>query len=135
MSALWLLIVVFAVWRVTSLIARERGPFAIGIHLRSAFGVYHRPSGAVGYDPSGELMLNPITGLERVDGLLHEVAQGLTCIWCCSVWVSLMLTPFLTTVAPELVFDGRSWLIVSLAVSGVVIVLENGREGQARKAG
>lgn len=133
MTALWLLIVAFSVWRVTSLVARERGPFAVGVRLRSLFGVYHTPTGEVGYEPDGELMLSPVTRIGWLDGLLHEVALGMTCLWCGSVWIALLLTPFLMIVAPELVFSVISWLIVSLAVSGAVIVLESWRDGRTQK--
>lgn len=125
MIVLWLLVTIMATWRLTSLIARERGPFAIGSRARSIFGVHHTPDGRPAHDLDGELLLNPVTASARVDAVLHEIALGMTCLWCCGVWVSLGMTLLLSFLAPELVFDGRSYFVVTLAVSAGVIAFDH----------
>ncbi len=125
MTVLWLLVTIAATWRVTSLIARERGPFALGRRFRSLFGVHHGADGKPVHDIDGELLLNPVTSSARLDGFLHEIAVGMTCLWCCSVWVSLGMTLLLSHLASELVFDGRSYFAVMLAISAGVIAFDN----------
>lgn len=123
MTVLWLVIAVFAAWRITSLIAGERGPFAVGVRFRKLFGVQHDPDGSPNrYE--GEVLLNPVTRWAWVDDLLHEVAIGMTCTWCCSVWVSSVLTLLLRPLVPEIIFDPTSYVLVALAMSAGVIALD-----------
>ena len=122
MFCLWFLIAVLSAWRITALISYERGPFAIGVRLRSLFGVYHDGS-APSYDEDGELRLMPVTPWATVDAGLHEIALGMTCVWCCSVWVSLVLTLVLARVS-AMVFDLPSYVLVALAMSSGVIVVQ-----------
>lgn len=124
MSVLWLVLTLLATWRLTSLVARERGPLAIGRRFRSLFGVFHGPDDKPAYDEDGELMLNPVTPWARVDSALHEIALGLTCLWCCGVWVSFLFTLLLAYLAPDLVFNAPSYLVVSLATSAGVIAFD-----------
>lgn len=128
MTAIWLLVTVFATWRLTSLVSRERGPFAIGVRVRSLFGVFHEPDGSPSRDEDGDLRLNPVTPFRTVDALLHEIGLGLTCMWCCSVWVSMALAFLLREVAPEIVLGTGSYLLVVLALSGGAILMEALRE-------
>lgn len=124
MIALWLLIAVLVTWRITSLLARERGPLAIFTRLRSVFGVYHEPDGSPAFDEdSGEVLLNPIFD-NRLDDALHEIARGMTCIWCLSVFVAAGITAKLADLLPEVVYDGWSWLLVALALSAATIFAE-----------
>lgn len=60
----------FAVWRVTSLIAQEKGPFGIFERLREKVGISHYASGEV---------------CEIPDKFFCEL---FSCVWCLSVWVS-----------------------------------------------
>jgi len=114
----WLLVIVsLATWRLTSLLARERGPLSIGTHLRSMLGVDHDESGSPQIDAMGGLCYHVVTPWEGVDNILQEIAQGMTCMWCCSVWVAgLGLLLFQ--------LDLLSWIMYTLAVSTVVIGLE-----------
>ncbi|MBK8035303.1 MAG: hypothetical protein IPK17_38525 [Chloroflexi bacterium] len=112
-----LLVGVLATWRLALLAGQERGPFAIGVRLRQLVGVHHHPDGSVAWE-GGEVLLNPVTRSARVDAVLHEIAQGLTCLWCCSIWVGLAVAAALTPLI------GLPYLLVALALSGGAIFLE-----------
>ena len=59
-----------AVWRVSSLIVEEEGPFHMFRKIREATGIQHDESGAIWIVPD-------------------TFAAGLlSCIWCASVWVA-----------------------------------------------
>jgi hypothetical protein len=62
------LILGLAVWRLTSLLVEEQGPWYIFERLRYWLGVR--------YDEHSE----------RYG--MNVIAEGLTCIWCASVWVA-----------------------------------------------
>jgi hypothetical protein len=67
-EALRFLMLTLAVWRVTSLLHREDGPWYIFAQLRKFIGVY--------YDE-----------FSRLQGR-NVVARALTCFWCSSVYVA-----------------------------------------------
>ena len=63
------LVKALAVWRITSLLQRERGPYDVFGKLRDAVGV-------------------------RYDEMTHpygetEIARAFVCFWCLSFWVAL----------------------------------------------
>lgn len=105
-----------ATWRLASLFSGERGPFAIGEWVRSRFGVFHNAQGEPMFEESGEVKLGPVTDSPETDELLHEVAHGLTCFWCCSIWVAAILASWSK---PYTGF--RSWLMTVLALSTAAI--------------
>ena len=92
-----LLITILATWRIASLIAREDGPWNIFLRLRLKLGFE--------YNVKSELIAET------------ELARGIECIWCNSLWIA----PF--TVLP-LVSDPLEWIFHVLAVSTGVIVVE-----------
>lgn len=80
-----------ATWRVSNMLVSERGPFDIFVWVRTQTGIQHYPDGDVAHaDPK-----NP-----------------LSCLWCTSVWVGLLLC-----IAPK-------WLLRALAASAVAIVIK-----------
>lgn len=123
-ALLWLFVAALAAWRLTSLVARERGPFALGVLVRRCFGVHHDVDGTPARDEGGDVLLNPVTALPFLDRVLHEIGLAITCVWCCSVWISALLVLLLRAVAPALVFDLSSFLLITLALSAAVIGLE-----------
>ena len=68
-----LLIGSLAVWRISALIAYERGPFAIFTRIRSAVGIDHFDDG------------RPDT-----DNVHGELGKLLACVWCLSPWIGLV---------------------------------------------
>jgi len=102
-----LVVLILAAWRLTSLLSSEAGPFAILDRLRHAAGVRYDSDGI----PFG----------------LNELARGLVCPWCLSVWVGGIF--------------GLAWLLwpavtvfvaLPLAVSGGVVVVHSIVEGWER---
>jgi len=72
-SVVSMLVLVLACWRLTSLMVQEEGPFGMFAKFRHLIGV-RRIEGAT--TPYGT----------------NVVAEGLSCVWCCSVWVGAALT-------------------------------------------
>lgn len=104
-----------AVWRIGNLFAHERGMFGVATRFRSLFGVAHEFDGTPSLDrESGEVLLNP---LDTLEDLRHELAQGITCVWCNSLWIA----PF---VALALAEGLASWLLYTLALSAVACLLD-----------
>jgi hypothetical protein len=64
-------ILALATWRLTSLVVREEGPWCILARLRHRIGVRSTDAGV----PYG----------------LNVMAEGLTCVWCTSVWTATFL--------------------------------------------
>ena len=62
-----------AVWRVSAMVAYERGPFAMFQHIRDAAGIKHFDDGS------------PDT-----DDLKGELARLLSCVWCLSPYFALV---------------------------------------------
>lgn len=89
------LVITLVVWRISSLLTAERGPFDVLGKFRDAVGVkYDEMSRCVGK---------------------NEVASTLCCIWCTSVWIGLMA---------GLLFFTSDWLLYGLALSAGAIVVE-----------
>ena len=93
------LISILAVWRISSLLVREDGPFDAFLKLRTKAGIQ--------FD-------------EYSNPKVTSVWAGiLSCIWCCSVWVSFVIA-FLNK--PVNIFD---YFQKALALStGAIIVDE-----------
>ena len=101
-SPLDLLIGALAVWRLSAMIAYERGPFKLFYRIRSAVGILHYDDGS------------PDTDLAT-----SELQQMLLCVWCSSPWLAgLWLVGYLLIPEITLVASGI------LALSAVAITLE-----------
>jgi hypothetical protein len=95
-----LLIYILATWRMSSLLARESGPWNTFERLRHLLGVRRDDMG------------NTYT--------LNKLADGVICTWCNSVWFGALWAA-LAFVAPWLAF----WLALPLALSaGAILVSE-----------
>lgn len=71
MTLTYLLIFILAAWRITSLLVHEDGPFFVFKRLREITGIAH--------DENGDVFEVP----ETFWAILFS------CVWCCSIWVSL----------------------------------------------
>lgn len=96
MDALTFIVIAFAVFRLTSLLHRESGPFAIFDKFRYMIGIRNE---------GGRIIAR------------NELAEAFICFMCLSVWIAL---PF------ALVFFGISWeaFLYWLAFSGAAILIE-----------
>ena len=74
-----LLLTALAAWRIASLLVDEAGPWGVFSRLRYRAGV----RGIVVMDPAGKP-----TAARTAQGWL---AEGLTCVWCVSVWAAMLL--------------------------------------------
>lgn len=90
-----------AVWRISSLLVRERGPFNVFVHLRAMAGIQHDDNGLPWIIPD------------------RFFSQLLGCVWCSSVWVGILFLPFLLF-SPEWSLK----LSIPLALSASAILLD-----------
>jgi hypothetical protein len=93
-----LLIASLAVWRISSLLAREDGPWDIFVRFRLMIGFK--------YNKSSEL--------EATNGF----AKGLECVWCSSLWFAAIAALIMVHTS----FYG--WLLYMLAISAGAIIVE-----------
>ena len=91
-------IISLAVWRISSLLAREDGPFDVLARIRAFVGVE--------YDAESEMFGT------------NGFAKGLICVWCNSVWFSAVGAIFIA----DNVFE---WFAYTLAISTVAIMVDS----------
>jgi hypothetical protein len=103
-----LVTLVLATWRLSSLLAQEAGPFDAFARLRLAVGVWYDDDG----EPHGRSVL----------------AQGITCVWCNSVWVGVVLA-LAWRFAPVAAF----WVALPLALSAGAVVVQGVTEWHAHQ--
>lgn len=92
-------LLILAVWRLTSLLFREDGPFDIFLKLRSFIGVYYDEYS----QPRGR----------------NVVALAFTCFWCLSMWIALAAVLFANNSA-----NIRWFVIEWFAVSAGAIFID-----------
>ena len=93
-----LLIYILATFRITNLLIQERGPWDVFGRLRDLIGIR--------YDDVGQ----PYA--------LNELARGLVCTWCLSVWVAL------GWLAVKLLLPHHAlYLAFSFAISGGALIV------------
>lgn len=93
-----LLILALATWRLSSLIVSEEGPFRVFSKFREIVGVRHAPDG----EPFGT----------------NWFAMGISCIWCCTVWIGLALAVSYWLWKPTV------WIALPFALSAGAIIVE-----------
>lgn len=97
-----------AVWRLASLLARERGPYAIFDRFRHWCGIR--------YTEIWQGDVKVTTGVETDT----ELAKLVGCVWCNSVWLGLAASVFYTLVVG---FD--VWVVMfPFGISTVAILLD-----------
>lgn len=85
-------------WRLSSLLARERGPLDILCYIRKY--IYR------------------ITVYNNIVGkIFMSINNGVACVWCSSVWFGALLS---LAVSENIV----EWIIYSLAISTIAVLLE-----------
>jgi hypothetical protein len=88
-----------AVWRLSSLLVHEDGPFDIFLRFRHLTGV--------GYDEWSNVFGS------------NEVSRVLTCLWCTSVWVGIALA-----VLYYLFREPVVWVASPFALSAGAVIVE-----------
>ncbi len=91
-------ILALAVWRLSSLLAREGGPFDIFTKLRYFLGVR--------FDERSK----PIA--------TNSISEGVLCIWCNSIWIGLFASLLISSNAIDVVIN-------TLAFSAITILIED----------
>lgn len=89
----------FAVWRLSSLLVREDGPFDILAKFRHKIGVYYDERSK----PQGK----------------NVIAKAFTCVWCLSVWVALPAAASLNLA------NVRNFIVLTLALSGLAVLIDS----------
>lgn len=100
MRAVELVVIGLAVWRVSSLLTSEHGPFHIFSRLRERFGIVHNGNGRPAQWP---------------DNFWGEL---LTCVWCISPYVGLFASVLYYLSGSVIV-----WLCLPFALSAVAILV------------
>jgi hypothetical protein len=93
-----LLIASFATWRMSSLLAREAGPFNMFGRIRI-------------------FLFRRTFSNTRLSALYQTLSDGIGCMWCNSVWVSAVVA---LTLSSNLV----QWFTLVMALSAGVIMIE-----------
>jgi len=88
------------VWRLTSLLVREDGPFDVFAKLRMFLGVrFNQASQMYG---------------------VNVLSRGIICFWCCSMWVSLAVALFASYSV-----NIHTFIAAVLVLSSLAILLDN----------
>lgn len=95
MMTLWFVVAVMATWRGAKMLSAERLPFALGVGIRRLFGVEHHADGRPLRDGMGEVALRPVSSWRPLAWVASEIGEGITCLWCCSVWCAAGVTGLL----------------------------------------
>ena len=120
-----LLIIVLAAWRLSSLLANEHGPYLVLERIRFILGVHYiaRDGEVVKtYKQFSALFEQDRDACVRIAE--SELAKGVTCVWCSSVWIAALLTLLFLWFGQPVI-----WVLLPFSVSaGAIIVnriLEN----------
>lgn len=101
MTPLILLVVTLATWRISSMVANERGPFGVFYRIRERVGIQHGDDG------------RPFIVPEKF------LAELFSCVWCNSVWIGCGLT-ILLAVSPGATF----WISLPFSMSALAIMMQ-----------
>lgn len=93
------LILSLAVWRISSLVSSEQGPWAMFEKYRQWMGVYYAPDGTL-IPPNNQL------------------GKLIACPWCNSVWFSIIAVVLYVLFSTLIV-----WIALPLAMSAVAIII------------
>lgn len=123
----WFLIAALFTWRLASLFAHERGVFGIFTLIRQCVGVEHEFDGEPSVDPqTGEVLLHAVTPWPAVDAVLFEIARIVTCVWCNSIWIALLISaPLVGNIVPVLTFTPARYVLTAGALSSSAILIDH----------
>ena len=118
MNLLDITILALATWRIGSLLAEEDGPYSIFANLRYRMGER--------YDSYSNQYIEP-KGTRWYHTLLTQVVDQMTCLWCVTIWIGILLT-LLYIMMPVVTVH----LSLPFALSTAAVYI-NGRGIRARK--
>ena len=95
-----LILSILAVWRFTSLISREMGPYSILFRFRKWAGVK--------YDDQGQIAAR------------NELALGLICPWCSSVWWGIGLAILQFGVSMQTILIGLAYSAGAIIIDELI---------------
>lgn len=98
----WFLLSALATWRLAHMLVREDGPWSVFARVRYAVGIR-------------KVVVSVDSGMEAVTTTSNTVAEGLTCVWCVSVWTAVLFA---------VPWEPVRWVRDVLAVSAVAVVVE-----------
>lgn len=98
-----ILICGLVVWRISSLLVNETGPFDIFENIRFYSGVRYNEIGTYG---------------------INFISKILSCVWCMSVWVSAPIAYLALLVLNDVNFRTIIWVFLALSSSAVAILIE-----------
>lgn len=107
-------VLVLATWRLSSLLADENGPYNVFDKLRRLAGVDF-----VGTTSTADYADNNVGISENGSGVTGELATGLICKWCNSVWIGIFITVVLWITGNKLASP-----VLPFALSGGSIVVD-----------
>lgn len=104
MDTLHIIILGFAVWRGTSLLSSERGPFDMFEKLRTACGVHYTKDNHGYESPQSD----------------RQLGKLISCPYCISVWLGAIASVLYITFGIVAV-----WLALPLALSALALLLNS----------
>lgn len=124
MNSLTLVVLALATWRLSYLVAHERGPFAIMRRLRVLAGARtynERETVALPEHVVDRLYSDTDSVVTNNDEQIAttELAELVLCQWCNSVWLGILATA-LNYVLPDVAF----WLFLPFALSAVAVIVQ-----------
>ncbi len=103
-----LIIIALTVWRISSIIAYEEFVFGLATKLRKFLGV----QSVYDIDEEGNKVLIELESHQQQTML----ARGITCIYCVSFWVAIVLTGLLYII-PDIIFIYNMIAVGTLAIA------------------
>lgn len=133
MFAFWFAVLALAIWRLASMLARERGAFSLFSRIRWALGVQETAGGEPDRDEDGNIRFRSVTSSALLDTIFLEIAQGAVCLWCNSVWLGVLGSVVMSYIEPLMVITPARAILLVPAFSGAAILIEsfvNGRSNE-----
>jgi hypothetical protein len=116
-------LVAISTWRLTSLIVQEDGPYFIFLRLRMLVGIVYL-NGSTPMGKKETIEIHRHVGNMFPAKPTNELARAMSCIWCASVWVGLVLATLNLTLTGDALAVFQIF-IFSLAASGLAVKLND----------
>ena len=119
-NILTLLLMGLSAWRLASLLSNEHGPYRILERIRFRLGVHYIvPDGKVAQNFQEYRAFSELDTEIAQRVATTELAKLITCTWCSSPWIGLLLTIMI-----RLTGHLSYWVLLPLSVSAVAIIID-----------